>query len=276
MISLGKKASKKRVRKRIKASVREKRQSKHHAKLATILPFSWALALIVGVFFILQLTLFSSNKNIKDILYAPESVGIYDDPYLYKTITDEIIGRNIYLMKWYALDDILLLVQEDFPIVRSINVESSDRQRVYITIDFYKPTLVFQTPDTYVAAYNNQLFPLVSGNTLWQDVLTVQLPRYTSWATSLHGVLYMMHETELKEKITTILETLGASYISELIYLPGGMKLFINYKGKKVYFHLDQEINRQLAKLIDLENYFQDFSTTSTIDLWSIEDIIVR
>src|SRR5690606_9209700 len=101
-------------------------------------------------------------------------------PYLYKAITEEMISKNYYLMKWYQLDDIRSDIRTNFPIVKNIIVERAVDHEIYIQIDFHTPTIQFQTPNQYIAVYNKQLFPLVSGNTLGQDVLTVQLPAYTS------------------------------------------------------------------------------------------------
>jgi hypothetical protein len=45
------------------------------------------------------------------------------------------------------------------------------------------------------------------------------------------------------------------------------MKLFVTYKSKRIYFHLDQEVNRQLAKLVDMENWYENFVNIQVIDL---------
>ncbi len=89
-------------------------------------------------------------------------------------------------------------------------------------------------------------------------------------------MLYAIDERQLAEYIHTIVDTLGEQHISEIIFLPGGMKLFLTYKGKQIYFHLDQEVNRQLAKLVDLENRYENFENIRTIDIGSIDDTIVR
>jgi len=43
-----------------------------------------------------------------------------------------------------------------------------------------------------------------------------------------------------------------------------------------VYFHLTKDINLQLAKLVDLEAYFNEFDSLERVDLGSVDDSIVR
>jgi hypothetical protein len=180
------------------------------------------------------------------------------------------------LLKWNHLDDLEKEIKIDYPLVESIVIAQSWDERAYVTLWFHDPTIVFRSPSGYTAVYEHTLYPLISWNTLGNDTLTIDIPRYTSGYTNLHGILYGMDEYKLKTYINTIQETLWAKHISEIIYLPGWMKLFITYKWKKVYFHLDQEVNRQLAKLVDMENRYPDFVNIWTIDVWSIDDSIVR
>lgn len=271
-----KKSTRKKIRSRHKYTSIQK-QLQQHKKWIKLTSILFAVCLFfIAVFFLLRITLFSSKNAIQRVIFSPESILTYDDPEIYNQIEKFVIGRNFYLLKRNHLDELQKNIQENYPIVESILIEQSGEKRVYISIWFHEPTLVFRSPSRFTAVYDETLYPLISWNILGENTLTIDIPRYTSWYNSLHGILYAMNEDELKKYITTIQETLGSQHISEIIYLPWWMKLFITYKWKKVYFHLDQEVNRQLAKLVDMENWYWDFENIRTIDLWSIDDIIVR
>ena len=236
---------------------------------------SLIVAGIILTVFVFKKTLFSDKYMITDIAYAPESVTIYNDPYVYKAISQSFSWENYYRTKWFKKDDITRDLQNSFPLIDQISIDQQDTHIAYITITFHDPTIVFVTPLQKVAVYNDDLYFLVSGNQLWADSLHLWLPSYTSWY-GLQGILYEIDEYTLEQLASTINETLWTEHISDFIYMPGGKLFFVNYKGKQVYFNLQQDVNLQLIKLVDLENRFEWFEQLERIDLWSIDDIIVR
>ena len=276
MLRFGKKEAKKKIRTRNRKTSFNKWFRTHSHTFKKIALIIWALFLLVWCIAVFRFSFFSSDNTIESIVFAPESIEKYDNPELYTTLQKELIGENYYSLTRNLLKDIVSEIKKTYPIVDTVTIEQSWPQRWYVTINFFTPTIVFQSPSWFTAAYENSLYYLTSGNTLGNDVLTIDIPRYTSWYTSLHGILYAMDEIALKTYIETILDTLWEQHISEIIYLPWWMKLFVTYKSKRIYFHLDQEVNRQLAKLVDMENWYENFVNIQVIDLWSIDDIIVR
>ncbi len=128
----------------------------------------------------LSTTLLSSTYRIQEVRFSPESINVYDNPAMYNHIRDELHNKNYYRIKRQERDTIRQNFLKIFPIVRDISLEQSVPQRVYITLDFYEPTLVFRSPAGNTAAFDNSLFPLTSGNTLGNTTLTIDIPRYTS------------------------------------------------------------------------------------------------
>ncbi len=222
-------------------------------------------------------TLFANKYTIKKVTYDAESLAVYDDPIVYQAVSSAFSGKNYFMTKWFGKEELKATVQEQFPLVSSIRFNQQTGSSVYARLEFYQPTLVFLVPpDRKVAVYAHDLYPLVSWNTLGSSSPIVNLPRYTTWFDNLYGILFKIPETVLLQRIQTIENTLGAEYINDMTYLPGGEKLFLTYKGKEVYFHLTKDINLQLAKLVDLETYYTDFAIAETIDLGSVDDSIVR
>lgn len=271
-----KKEAKRKIRTRNKKTSFDKWFRTHTSTIKKIALASGLILFLIACFIVFRILFYGSKNTISTVIFSPESIEAYDDPELYTVVQKEILWKNYYSLTRGWLKDIVAEVKEIYPLINEVTIEQSGPWRGYVNIVFHTPTIVFQSPSWFTAAYENSLYYLASWNTLGNDVLTIDIPRYTSWYDSLHGILYPIDEVALVTYIQTILDTLGEQHIAEIIYLPGWMKLFIAYKSKKVYFHLDQEVNRQLAKLVDMENWYQDFENTQVIDLWSIDDIIVR
>jgi hypothetical protein len=85
-------------------------------------------------------------------------------------------------------------------------------------------------------------------------MIPIQLPRFSSGWTDINGIYREISEEELVERVEQITTQLQKENISELIYQPGGRRLFVTYKGKRVYFNLQKDILIQLEKLLALEN----------------------
>ena len=242
-----------------------------HIGFIASLVIAWLLLLS----FVLQRTIFSSKYMIRDVTYSATTTALFDDPYLYAAVTNAFSWENYYRTTWFTKDDIVSDLQEEYTLIDSLQIEQEDQNTIHITMSFFDPTLVFITPNQRVAIFEEQFYFLVSWNTLWEQSLQLELPSYTSW-TSLQGIFYQIDEYELKRIADTVHTTLWSQHISSFIYLPWGKLFFIVYKGKTIYFNLEQDINIQLAKLIDIENRYEWFETLERIDLWSVEDSIVR
>jgi len=271
------KNKKEKIRRRTKRS-RFKQFYQQHRQLVTLgLYLVGFLIAFLVVVLLGRATLFANKYTIKKVTYDPESLAVYDDPMVYKAVSDTFSGKNYFMTKRFGKDELNAAVQEQFPLVSSVRFNQQTGSTVYARLEFYQPTLVFLVPsDRKIAVYAHDLYPLVSWNSLWSSSPVINLPRYTTWFDNLYGILFKIPETTLLQRVQTIQNTLGAEYINDMTYLPGWEKLFVTYKGKEVYFHLTKDINLQLAKLVDLEAYFNEFDSLERVDLGSVDDSIVR
>ncbi len=271
------KSKKDKIRRRTKRS-RLKQFYQQYPQLVSLALYAVGFLLFFLLIYRLgRVTLFAREYTIKEVTYDPESIAVYDNPVVYEAVSSAFSGKNYFMTKWFGKDELHTTVQSQFPLVSSIRFNQQTGNVIYARLEFNQPTLVFLIPpDRKVAAYGHDLYPLSSGNTLWSSSPVVNLPRYVTWFDNLYGILFKISETALLQYIQTIQNTLGADHIEDMTYLPWGEKLFVVYKGIVVYFHLTKDINAQLAKLVDLETYYNDFSTIHKIDLWSVDDSLVR
>lgn len=83
-------------------------------------------------------------------------------------------------------------------------------------------------------------------------------------------------EEELVKRIDQLTTHLSGNNISELIYQPGGKRLFVTYKGKRVYFNLQKDMLPQIDKLLALESHRDGFDNVRTIDVGSRDEAVVQ
>lgn len=265
------------IRKRNKSTRRKHYYQKHRQVISLVLYLVGLIVFFLVLIALWRATFFAPKYTIEEVAYDPQSIAIYDNPVLYQGVTQVLLGKNYFMTKWFGKNELHQEAQEQFPLVRSIRFNQQTGSVIFARIEFNQPTFVFLIPpDRKVAVYADTLYPLASGNTLGNDSPVINLPRYTSWFNNLHGILFKIPETTLLRWIQTIENTLGKEHIHDMTYLPGGEKLFVIYKGKLIYFHLAKDINLQLAKLVDLESYYGEFSSLQEIDLGSIDDSIVK
>lgn len=212
----------------------------------------------------------------KTVTFSPTTELQLGYEALYTYTTDLLIGKSYMATKRFGFGKLKDNIRTAFPLVDDITLRQDGPGTVYVTMDFVDPTIIFHGPDGKVAAYESRLYPLSPGDMLWENTLTVEIPWYTSGYDSLDGILFSLDEETLASKVTMILDTLGEENLHTLIYMPGWEKFAVMYKNKQVYFSLNNEINIQLEKLIDIENNYKNFENLSVLDVGSIDDTIVR
>ena len=108
-----------------------------------ILVLSIFIALVTVITLLLQKTLFAPKHTITEIAFAPESIAIYDNPYLYKDIAEQYSGANYFMLRWFNQDDKLQTVQQLHPLVADIVLQRNRDRALYVTITFESPPIVF-------------------------------------------------------------------------------------------------------------------------------------
>lgn len=252
-------------------------QLKKYILSATILSF------VVAVLFawrrVYKVTLGSPAHTIQKVTFSPESVDALRDIKLYTDITQLLKGKNYYWINRIDKKDIVRSLQDTHPIVSDMNFTNDNPGELYVTIQFHEPALLFQTPSDYFISYNEHIYPVSSQSILTKQLFPVQLPGFSSWRDSINGVFWLVKEQQLQksiEQITTTLQPSSWSTISELIYQPGWKRLFVTYKGKRIYFNLQKDLEQQLTTLQNLEEHRPWFANTRTIDVGSREEAIVK
>lgn len=243
----------------------------HIFVITSIIVATWVLILLL-----IHKTLFAPKYTIGNIQYNEESINTYDDPHIYKAVSQAFLWKNYYRTQRFGINEITKKIQQEYPLVKKIEIQFVNDQTIQVTLLFNDPILVFRTPSQRVAVYQDHLYPLIDKNLLAQNSLQIDLPRYSSGFDNLHGILYKISAEKIKTITTSIYNTLGEKNISDYTYLPWGQLIFFRYKGKQVYINIKQNIDAQLIKLIDLENRYPEFNSLEKIDIGSSDDIIVK
>lgn len=249
-------------------------QRKKYLLMLTIISFLWAC--IFGGVWIYKNTLWSPTYTISKVVFAPESVNALRSIDLYTTVSDVLQGRNYFRTKWLFKNKIVAEIQKTQPLIKDIDIENNAPWTVYITIEFQQPALLRQTPTAYFVSYKENLYQIPAESVLTNWLFPLQLPRFSSGRTDINGVYRSFGEDELAKRVNQIITYLGSENINELIYQPGGKRLFVTYKGKRVFFNLQKDILLQIDKLLALETHRDWFATTRTIDVGSRDEAIVK
>lgn len=238
--------------------------------------FFGILIVFYGGFLLFKYTIFVPEYRITKIDYALSSAKIYDDPYLYKTITSFIKWENFYLISWNT-DTILQEVQKKYPFVENVIIVYKSPHTVLVKVIFYSPDLILLHENKKFGVYKETIFELFSWNTLGNSgVVKLEILSFNSgWA--LTGLFFEQSATGLLDDIRLIKEWFPG--ISSLSYLPGGHRMIVHLgNNKQVYINNIIDIQPQIINYQLLKKYYSDFESLKEIDLWSLEKdkVIVR
>lgn len=246
-------------------------------KYIAIIGFSFVICIFFYIAYIIyHISIGNPKFIIKKVVYDPVSLAYITDIQLYTTVTTIIQDRNYLYAKWLSKKNILSEIREKYPLVQDINLQLQSEQTVFITVQFSKPKIIFQTPSSYFASYNEQLYLIQSGSRFLWEQFAIQLPAFSAQRTGIDWIFRKISENSLYEHINLILNTLSPTNISEIIYQPWGQRLFLSYKGKRIYINLAKNVQLQLEKILTLENNRAWFKNVRTIDPWSREETIVQ
>lgn len=221
-------------------------------------------------------TLWSPAHSIQKVVFAPESVNALRAIDLYTDISDNLHDKNYYRTKRLFKKKLLQTIQTAHPLVQDISLEQTAPSTVLVSIVFLKPTLLRQTPSSYFISYQEHIYPVSSGSILMAWLFPVQLPLFSSGWVDINGIYESLGEEELAKYINQLTTSLSRNTISELIYQPWGKRLFVTYKGKRVYFNLQKDLTAQLEKLHALEDHREWFANIWIIDVGSRDEAIVK
>ncbi len=234
------------------------------------------LFIILSIFLIAK-TIFGPRYTLATILIDPESKIEYNNPLLFLAVQESFLWKNYFLMRWWWDRRIKDELMQSFPHINELEIELIDDQIAQVTIFYNAPTIIFLLPEQRrFASFNEWLFLLWDEDFIDTDAPVIELPRYTQSLENIDGIFFMLWEQQLVDIYNTIFDVLWEENVFEFIYLPWWERLFVTYKWKRLFFDLTKDINTQLAKLINVENHYENFERLVELDLWSLDDVIIR
>ncbi len=236
----------------------------------------WGVILLGIIGWFIQKRYTNPDNIIKNIVISEESKLIYDDLVLEKELQQYFSWTNFTDFSFTKKNEFNELIK-DYPLVESIQVaRTEDTHTVYIETIYNIPQITLSNKTNAWVVRENKTFKVAPADTIQDNTLKLRLPDNTDSMENLDGIFYHIHSDTLYTVVSNIMDIVDGKEISDILYIPWWQKLHISYKDKLILFHLDKSLDAQLAKLLDIKQYYSNFDKVSRIDLWSSDDIIVR
>ncbi len=232
----------------------------------------WIVVVIGFVFtYIFQSTIFSSDYVIQSVRYDSGSVSLFDEPALYSTISKNLQGKSYYLMKLFGKSDVFKAVQQQFPMVSSMDIFFLEKNTAAVSLRFDDPLMLIVAGEKKFAVYDaTNILPLYPQNTLWQGTLQLTLAGYASGMDTLDGLFFRISPEVLFDQLIVFDAYFRKPY--NVIYFPGVEKTQITAAdGKVLYINNLGDIQLQLGKIDMLKQHYVEFDRLWQIDLWSLD-----
>lgn len=252
-----------------------------YPKLRFSVKWFWIIMLFVifsyWLFFIIKNTIFKEENYINKIFYSKNSVELYDNPYLYRKISQLIKNENYYVVSKFQKTDILRSIQNEFPIVKDIKIIQPEEFAASVRVEFYDPEIIIRLWDRKFWVLWDFDFEIFSGNSIWQNIFSVELPQYTSVIDSLYWLFFEISLEKLISDTYTISQWFNG--YKRIVYLPGSsMTIVFLDNEKRVYLNNQNSLTWQIENYNLLQKYYNESDSLKIVDLWSLEwdKIIVR
>ncbi|HKL43672.1 MAG TPA: hypothetical protein VJ892_00135 [Candidatus Absconditabacterales bacterium] len=268
-------------KKRNKLTKKIQRTKLIYPKLNFSIKWFWIFILIVifsyGLFFIINNTIFKPENYIEQITYSKASVDNYDDPYLYKKISDLIKYENYFVVSKFRKSDIINQIKSEFPLVKDLEIIQPAKFTASVRVDFYEPDIVVRLGDRKFGVFGRYNFEIFSGNKIGNGIFSVEIPQYTTGIDNLHGMFFEIPQDKFIFDMETIAQ--GFPGYKRLVYLPGSsMTVVFVSNNKRVYLNNKNSLTGQITNYNLLQKYYDEANKLRIIDLGSLEGnkIIVR
>ncbi len=235
--------------------------------------FFWSL----WVWKLYTLWFHDSDQVIESVFITEESKIRYDSADITTSIQDYLVGKNyrLFTANWQA--DFDAFIKTEFPIIEKLQMaQTENSHHVAINIIYHQPLISFHNKNRSWVSWENKVYSVQSWDQLLEETIRLSLPAYTNDFTDLAWIFHHIYDTTLYDICSNILDILDGNLLSDILYEPWWQKLHISYDWKLLLFHLDKLLDPQLAKLLDISQYYPDYWSINQIDLWSSENIIVK
>lgn len=259
---------------KISLSINEKlRKILSKTVIILILATFWFIFLIRGIFFKAEFTI----KNVKR---SEQTLQTYEDIDLFNIITREVKGNNYYMLKNFKKWDILDLVKESYPFVKSMDFQIETGNTLGINLNFIDPLFKIKLGEQEFWIWWEELFfAIQSGMNLGMESFTIDTPQYLTGTATLSGFFHQISLKDFSNIVPIIQENI--TNMNRFVYLAGSTRLAIFTNNEQVlYFNFQwpESLNEQLQKYHNLQQYYENFNKLASIDLWSLDEtrVIVR
>lgn len=230
-----------------------------------------------GLFFIINNTIFKDENYIEQITYSKASVDAYDNPYLYKKVSELIKYENYFVVSKLRKSDIQDTIKLEFPLVKKIKIIQPEKYTASVKIDFYKPDIIIKLGERKFGVVWDYNFEIFSGNNIWDNIFFVELPQYTSWIDNLDWLFFNISEKQFIYDMSIISQWFPLA--KRIVYLPWSSRtvVFIT-DDKRIYLNNKNSLTWQIENYNLLQRHYDQANLLRIIDLWSLENdkIIVR
>lgn len=234
----------------------------------------WITILIIifsyGIFFVIKNTVFKKENYIQNLSYSKESVEKINDPNLYSAISKSLKWENYYVVWKLKRKSILKSIQSEFPVVKNMKIVKSEPYSAAVWIDFYEPDIVIKLWDRKFAVMGNYNYEIFSWNTIWNDIFYAELPQYASWIDSLYWLFHEISQDQFIHDMHFFAEAFPD--YDRIVYLPwSSMTVVMLKSGLRIYVNNQNSLTWQIANYNLIKQYYKDFDSLGTIDLWSLQ-----
>lgn len=232
-------------------------------------------ALIYWSFLLLKNTIFAHEYTIKRIQFDSWNVVRYDEPYLYRRISNRIRWENYYVVNMYR-SRIIEDIQSQYPMITDVTVEYRSSNTVLVKLEFRPIDMVIRNQEAKFALIWSTILPIYSGNAISNGIKILDMPPYLSGQNAMTWLFYRLPATGLIQQIDMIYQAFP--WLHHVEYLAWGERSIIYLDGKKYYINNLWDIPTQIRNYQLLKKYYKDFAALSEVDLWSLEKdkVIVR
>ena len=222
------------------------------------------------IFFVIKNTFFKKENYIQNLSYSKESVDKFNDPTLYSAISKALKWENYYIVWKLKKKATLRSIQNEFPVVRNMKVVKSEPYSAAVWIDFYEPDIIIKLWERRFAVMWDYSYEIFSGNTIWDDTFYAELPQYTSWIDSLYWLFHEISQNQFIHDMHFFAEAFPD--YDRIVYLPGSsMTVVILKSGLRIYVNNQNSLTWQIENYNLIKQYYKDFYSLKTIDLWSLQ-----
>jgi hypothetical protein len=270
--------------KKVKKNTFKKKRNKTRLIYPTVdISIKWLRIFILlvifwyGLFFIINNTIFKDENYIEQITYSKTSVDTYDNPYLYKKISELIKYENYYVVSKLRKSDIENTIKSEFPLVKKIKIIQPEKYTASVKIEFYTPEIIIRLWERKFGVIWNYNFEIFSGNNIDKNIFFVELPQYTTWINSLAWLFYEIPVDKFICDMDVIAQWFP--WYKRLVYLPWSSRTVVFVSDdKRVYLNNKNPLTWQIENYNLLQKYYDQSDGLKIIDLGSLENdkIIVR